>query len=73
MDRIVKTLTWKKDELEILDQTLLPLEEKYITIKTIEEVWEAIRGLNIRGAPAIGIAFKHFWIKNYPHYTIKVF
>jgi methylthioribose-1-phosphate isomerase len=56
MDRIVKTLTWKKDELEILDQTLLPLEEKYITIKTIEEVWEAIRGLNIRGAPAIGIA-----------------
>ncbi len=56
MDRIVKTLTWKNDYLEIIDQTLLPIKEKYIILKTIEEVWEAIRGMNIRGAPAIGIA-----------------
>ncbi|MCL5674328.1 MAG: S-methyl-5-thioribose-1-phosphate isomerase [Candidatus Omnitrophica bacterium] len=56
MDRIVKTLTWNKDYLEIIDQTLLPLDEKYIKIKTIEAVWEAIRGLHIRGAPAIGVA-----------------
>ena len=39
----------------ILDQTLLPNEEKYITLTTPEECWEAIHALRVRGAPAIGI------------------
>ena len=39
----------------ILDQTLLPNEEKYITLTTPEECWEAIHSLRVRGAPAIGI------------------
>ena len=39
----------------ILDQTLLPNEEKYITLTTPGECWEAIHSLRVRGAPAIGI------------------
>lgn len=40
----------------LLDQTLLPLEERYIDIPTAPAMWEAIRSLRVRGAPAIGIA-----------------
>lgn len=39
----------------ILDQSLLPGEEKYIELKTPEEMYEAIEKLRVRGAPAIGI------------------
>ena len=39
----------------ILDQSLLPLEEKYIELTTLEEMVEAIKKLQVRGAPAIGI------------------
>lgn len=39
----------------ILDQSLLPGEEKYIDLETPEEMYEAISRLRVRGAPAIGI------------------
>ncbi|MDO4545476.1 MAG: S-methyl-5-thioribose-1-phosphate isomerase [Bacillota bacterium] len=39
----------------ILDQSLLPGETRYIEIRTPEEMYEAIRHLKVRGAPAIGI------------------
>ena len=42
--------------LELLDQTLLPQEEKWISCTSVEAVAEAIRRLAVRGAPAIGIA-----------------
>ncbi|MCA2001900.1 MAG: S-methyl-5-thioribose-1-phosphate isomerase [Chloroflexi bacterium] len=42
--------------LVLLDQTLLPNEIKYISLKTQEEIHEAIRELRVRGAPAIGVA-----------------
>lgn len=41
---------------KVLDQTLLPLEEKYIKISNYKDMIEAIKKLRIRGAPAIGIA-----------------
>ncbi len=44
------------NELIFLDQTLLPLKEKYIKTKDYKVVAEAIRKLQIRGAPLIGIA-----------------
>ncbi len=43
-------------QLMILDQTMLPGEEKYIKIETKEDIWEAIYKLRVRGAPAIGVA-----------------
>jgi methylthioribose-1-phosphate isomerase len=42
--------------IRILDQTLLPTEEAYRDLETVEAVAEAIRTLRVRGAPLIGIA-----------------
>ena len=39
----------------ILDQTLLPNRVEYLTLREPEEMFEAIRLLRVRGAPAIGI------------------
>ncbi len=51
----VDTITVQDGQVKMIDQTLLPLKKVYITIHTIEEMWEAIKVLRIRGAPAIGI------------------
>jgi methylthioribose-1-phosphate isomerase len=45
-----------KESFEIIDQTLLPHIEKYIQIDNYQQMIEAIKSLQIRGAPAIGIA-----------------
>jgi methylthioribose-1-phosphate isomerase len=50
------TLEWKDGSLVILDQAKLPLQVEYLYCKNLEQVAEAIKDLNIRGAPAIGIA-----------------
>lgn len=52
----VKTLYWENGILKLIDQTKLPQEMVYIDCKTKEEVWDAIKVLKVRGAPAIGIA-----------------
>jgi methylthioribose-1-phosphate isomerase len=40
----------------LLDQTRLPVETVYLECRTVEDVWQAIRRLAVRGAPAIGVA-----------------
>lgn len=45
-----------KESLVVLDQTKLPNETLYRTLLTKEDVWDAIFKLQVRGAPAIGIA-----------------
>lgn len=55
MSKVV-ALKWFKGELQILDQRLLPKQEKWITARSAEAVATAIERLAIRGAPAIGIA-----------------
>lgn len=52
----VHTLYYKNDTLYVLDQLKLPQVKKYITCKTWQEVAQVIKKMNIRGAPAIGIA-----------------
>jgi methylthioribose-1-phosphate isomerase len=42
--------------LRMIDQTRLPTEFVEIDIRDAETLWEAIRALRVRGAPAIGIA-----------------
>ncbi len=44
------------DCVRLLDQTLLPTKEEYLDIKTVDAMWEAIKELKVRGAPAIGVA-----------------
>lgn len=56
MEQPYESLTWQEDHLVILDQTQLPQREIYSDVNTIGQVWEAIKKLKVRGAPAIGIA-----------------
>jgi methylthioribose-1-phosphate isomerase len=54
---MIDTLEYtNKHELVFLDQTLLPLKEKYVSVKDYKDVIDAIISLKIRGAPLIGIA-----------------
>src|SRR5512137_414535 len=51
-----RTIEWRDDKVIILDQTKLPGEEVYNEYIDFQGVAEAIRGMVIRGAPAIGVA-----------------
>jgi methylthioribose-1-phosphate isomerase len=53
---MIKTLEWTKDGVRMLDQRLLPTEEKYLMLRSYDEVAEAIRKMVVRGAPAIGVS-----------------
>lgn len=45
-----------KDALHIIDQTKLPGELVFLDLTTQAEIWNAIKILQVRGAPAIGVA-----------------
>ena len=49
-------LTPDRRALDIIDQTLLPGTIRRISLETKEEIWEAIKKLRVRGAPAIGVS-----------------
>lgn len=50
-------IAWTQDfAVRILDQTLLPVEERYLDLDRVSAVAEAIGVLRVRGAPLIGIA-----------------
>lgn len=53
---LIQPLRWHGRRLDILDQRLLPDKEVWIPCHDEEAVAEAIRGMAIRGAPAIGVA-----------------
>ena len=54
---IPSPIAWTpRHTIRILDQTLLPGEERYLDLDTVDAVAEAIRTLRVRGAPLIGIA-----------------
>jgi methylthioribose-1-phosphate isomerase len=52
----MKTLEWRDDCLLLIDQTRLPLESEVIVCQTYEEVAQSIEHMQVRGAPAIGLA-----------------
>lgn len=51
-----RTIWSEEGRVYLLDQTLLPAETKVLEIETPGQMWEAIKALRVRGAPAIGIA-----------------
>lgn len=51
-----RTIEWRDDKVIMIDQTRLPGEEVYNEYTDFQGVAEAIRGMIIRGAPAIGVA-----------------
>tara|TARA_B100001167_G_scaffold33247_1_gene18302 strand:- start:955 stop:2010 length:1056 start_codon:yes stop_codon:yes gene_type:complete len=52
----IPTIEWNNGHVRLIDQTKLPLEEKYIKTDDYRVVCDAIYRLAIRGAPAIGVA-----------------
>ncbi len=55
-----RNIEWVGDaasgHLRLLDQTRLPGETVYLECKDVQSVWDAIKRLSVRGAPAIGVA-----------------
>lgn len=51
-----KTIEWRKNSVVMIDQRVLPTEERYLTYKNYTGVAKAIRDMVVRGAPAIGVA-----------------
>lgn len=75
-DTIVQSIEWREDHVRILDQTYLPKREVYSDIRDVGRMWEAIKKLRIRGAPAIGIAAAYgmyLGIKDLPENAFESF
>jgi methylthioribose-1-phosphate isomerase len=53
---MIKTVEWTSEGVRMIDQRLLPMEEKYLTLRSYDEVADAIKKMVVRGAPAIGIS-----------------
>jgi methylthioribose-1-phosphate isomerase len=52
----IRTIYWNKNSIRLIDQTKLPHKLIYVDCRDVETLWEAIKNLRVRGAPAIGIA-----------------
>lgn len=53
---ILKAVSWVNNAIKLIDQTKLPEKLEYIYCHNVSEIWDAIKQLKVRGAPAIGIA-----------------
>ena len=70
---IPKSLEWKDHSLYLLDQTLLPFSFVFLKVDDVETVWEAIKSLKVRGAPAISIAGAYgFYLGLRPHTNLPI-
>jgi len=52
----IQTVEWKNTSIKLIDQTKLPLKLEYLYIKDLKTLWQTIRILQVRGAPALGAA-----------------
>ena len=55
----IKTIEWVDTYSKMVDQTVIPYEYKFVNITSGHEMFDAIRNMIVRGAPAIGIAGAH--------------
>ena len=53
---VIETIKWVKGTARIIDQTKLPGRLEYIACRDVDTMWQAIKRLSVRGAPAIGVA-----------------
>lgn len=54
--KFIESVQWDGEKVVLLDQTKLPVETIFLNMETIENIWDAIKTMQVRGAPAIGIA-----------------
>ncbi|MFC1674514.1 S-methyl-5-thioribose-1-phosphate isomerase [Candidatus Omnitrophota bacterium] len=52
----IQTIEWQKSRIRMIDQTKLPGKIEYIYIHDLRALWQAIRSMKVRGAPALGAA-----------------
>ncbi len=50
------TICWQKGCVKLIDQTKLPQKLEYIYCRDVKTLWQAIKVLSVRGAPALGVA-----------------
>ena len=55
----IKTIEWEGTYSKMVDQTVVPYEYKFVNITSGDDMFDAIRNMIVRGAPAIGIAGAH--------------
>lgn len=55
----IKTIEWVNNYSKMVNQTLLPEHFEYVNITTGQEMFDAIKTMIVRGAPAIGVAGAH--------------
>ena len=55
----IKTIQWVENYSKMVDQTVLPYEFKYVNITDGQQMYDAIKTMIVRGAPAIGVAGAH--------------
>ncbi|WP_079509090.1 S-methyl-5-thioribose-1-phosphate isomerase [Mesobacillus jeotgali] len=75
-ETFLQSVRFDGERLHILDQTKLPKVTEFLEITNIEDVWDAIKQLKVRGAPAIGIAAAYglaLGIKNAPESDFDTF
>jgi methylthioribose-1-phosphate isomerase len=53
---MLRTIEWTGSAARLLDQTKLPTETVFVDVADERQMWDAIRRLVVRGAPAIGVA-----------------
>ena len=51
----IKTVEWHGDSVRLIDQTLLPAQFAIVECRTVAQVAHAIKSMQVRGAPAIGV------------------
>ena len=52
-----RTVRWNREKgsIRLIDQSILPLELRFLECNNVEDTIEAIKSLKVRGAPAIGV------------------
>jgi len=69
------TLCWKNGAVFLLDQTRLPQHARLLVIRTVKAMWQAIKRLAVRGAPAIGCAAAYgvlLGIRRQPRFAFEI-
>lgn len=69
---VLQPVRWGNGAVELLDQRLLPEQTVYLTLTTPQHIWEAIRELKVRGAPAIGISAAYGVVLGVQHFAGSV-
>jgi len=77
---MVPTIEFKNNSVKIIDQTQLPASFKFIYCRNIKSLWKAIKTMQIRGAPALGVAgafgvylgIKNFKTNNFKQFSKKL-